>query len=141
MLVKWTSIALSILAVAGLVGLVLGGTLPDTCSTTTADRAEPPDLRDEAALAEHLAVTLSAAGFLEDANYAEMQQERKREPKSWHGFTSLFGRSACWSRRNGRSRLTHGAVFGMFSRFHGRSSAHPSLAHAPVRLVVVWVRD
>jgi predicted class III extradiol MEMO1 family dioxygenase len=30
-------------------------------------------------LAEHLAETLSAAGFLEDANYAEMQQDRKRE--------------------------------------------------------------
>src|SRR5437899_5452292 len=30
-------------------------------------------------LAEHLAETLSAAGFLEDATYVEMQQERKRE--------------------------------------------------------------
>jgi AmmeMemoRadiSam system protein B len=30
-------------------------------------------------LAQHLAETLSAAGFLEDAQYAEIQQERKRE--------------------------------------------------------------
>src|SRR6516164_4574879 len=30
-------------------------------------------------LAEHLTETLSAAGFLEDANYEAMREERKRE--------------------------------------------------------------
>ena len=30
-------------------------------------------------LGQHLVETLSAAGFLEDGNYADMQQERKRE--------------------------------------------------------------
>jgi hypothetical protein len=52
MLLKWGFITL---AVAGVVGLVLGGALPDSCGTTTADRDAPGDLRDEAALAERLA--------------------------------------------------------------------------------------
>ena len=52
MLLKWGLITLT---VAGVVGLVLGGALPDGCGTTTADRDAPGDLRDEAALAERLA--------------------------------------------------------------------------------------
>jgi hypothetical protein len=69
MLLKWSCIALSIIAVAGLVGLVLGGTLPDTCATTTADRPEPTDLRAEAALAERLA-SLDAALARQDVSRA-----------------------------------------------------------------------
>jgi hypothetical protein len=52
MLVKWSFITLT---VAGIVGLVVGGALRDSCGTTTADRDTPGDLRDEAALAERLA--------------------------------------------------------------------------------------
>ena len=52
MLLKWGFITLT---VAGVVGLVLGGALRDSCGTTTADREAPGDLRDEAALAERLA--------------------------------------------------------------------------------------
>jgi hypothetical protein len=60
MLLKWSSIVLSLLGAAAVVALVLGGTLPDSCATTTADRSGPTDLRDEAALAERLAAVDAA---------------------------------------------------------------------------------
>jgi hypothetical protein len=69
MLRKWGGIVLSILAVSGVVGLVLGGTLPDSCDTTTADRDKPSDLRDEAALADRLAA-LDAALVRQDVSRA-----------------------------------------------------------------------
>ena len=86
MLVKWSGIVLSILAVAGVVGLVLGGTLPDSCGTTTADRDEPPDLRDEAALAERLAAL--------DAALA--RQDLSRAVYEWRDAYGLALRSRGW---------------------------------------------
>jgi len=86
MLWKWSCIALSILAAAGLVGLVLGGTLPDSCATTTADRSESTDLRDEAALAERLAAL--------DAALA--RQDLSRAVYEWQDAYGLALRSRGW---------------------------------------------
>lgn len=86
MLLKWSSIALSVLAVAGLVGLVLGGTLPDSCDLRTADRAEPPDLRDEAALAERLAALDTALA----------RQDLSRAVYEWRDAYGLALRSRDW---------------------------------------------
>src|SRR5262245_53985907 len=69
MLLKWSCIFLSILAVTGIVVLVRGGALPDTCATATVDRSEETEMRDEAALAERL-VALDAALARQDVSRA-----------------------------------------------------------------------
>jgi hypothetical protein len=86
MLGRWSGIALSILAVSGVVGLVFGGMLPDSCGTTTADRAEPTDLRDETALAERLAAL--------DAALA--RQDVSRAIYEWRDAYGLALRSRGW---------------------------------------------
>jgi hypothetical protein len=86
MFLKWSGIVLSILTVAGVVGLVLGGTLPDSCGTTIPDRPESTDLRDEAALAERLAAL--------DAALA--RQDLSRAVYEWRDAYGLALRSRGW---------------------------------------------
>ena len=83
MLLKWGFITL---AVAGVVGLVLGGALPDSCGTTATVRDEPGDLRDEAALAERLAAL--------DAAIA--RQDLSRAVYEWRDAYGLALRARGW---------------------------------------------
>jgi len=69
MLLKWTCTVLCILAVAGVIALALGRTLPDAGGITTTERQEAANLRDQAALAEHLAA-LDAALVRQDVSRA-----------------------------------------------------------------------
>ena len=86
MLWKWRGIVLSVLAVSGIVGLVLGGTLPDICDTTTADRNEPSDLRNAAVLAERLAALDAALN----------RQDVSRAIYEWRDAYGLALRSRGW---------------------------------------------
>src|SRR6185295_2188520 len=84
MLWKWGSIVLAIVGVSGVV--VLGGTLPDSCDTRTADRDDPGDLRNETALAERLAAL--------DAALA--RQDVSRAIYEWRDAYGLALRSRGW---------------------------------------------
>jgi len=84
MLWKWGGIVLAIVGVSGVV--VLGGTLPDSCDTRTADRDDPGDLRNETALAEHLAAL--------DAALA--RQDVSRAIYEWRDAYGLALRSRGW---------------------------------------------
>jgi hypothetical protein len=86
MLVKWSGITLSILGLAGVVALALAGTLPDSCSTTAADRPESSELRDEAALAERLAILDAALD----------RQDLSRAIYEWRDAFGLALRSREW---------------------------------------------
>jgi hypothetical protein len=127
MLVKWSFIVLSILAVAGVVALVLGGTLPDSCATTTADRGAPTDLRDEAALAERLAAV--------DAALA--RQDLSRAIYEWRDAYGLALRSRGWDAMAAvgdaavRVNARMGGPAGDATGF--RTEAHKAYIHALAR--------
>jgi hypothetical protein len=83
---------------------------------------------------------LRGGGGYEHTKPGQRQQERKREP-SQHACQIIIREKCLLVKEKWPIPLTHPAAFGIVPAFHGRSSAHPSLAHGPVRLVVVLVRD
>jgi hypothetical protein len=130
MLLKWGCIVLSILGVAGIVGLVLGGALPDSCATTTTDRAEPIDLRHEAALAERLAAL--------DAALA--RQDVSRAVYEWRDAYGLALRSRGWDAMAAvgdaavRVNAQMGGPAGQSGGSAGfRTEAHQAYIHALLR--------
>jgi hypothetical protein len=127
MVLKWSLIGLSIVAVASFVGLVLGGTLPDTC-TTTPERSESTELRDDAALAEHLAAL--------DAALAH--QDVSRAIYEWQDAYGLALRSREWDTMAAVGdaavrvhTLMGGGPAGQPAGF--RSEAHRAYIHALLR--------
>jgi hypothetical protein len=82
MFLKWGFIALT---VAGVVGLVLGGALPDSCGTTT-ERSGAAALRDEAALADRLVAVDSALA----------RQDLTRAIYEWRDAYGLALRARGW---------------------------------------------
>jgi hypothetical protein len=126
MLLKWGCIMLSIVAVASLVGLVLGGTLPDTCATTP-ERSESTELRDDAALADRLAAL--------DAALA--RQDLSRAIYEWQDAYGLALRSKGWDTMATvgdaavRVHTQMGGPAGQPAGF--RSEAHRAYIHALLR--------
>jgi len=124
MLLKWGLITLT---VAGVVGLVLGGALRDSCGTTTADRGAPGDLRDEAALAERLAAL--------DAALAS--QNLSRAVYEWRDAYGLALRARGWESMAAvgdaavRVDTVMGAPAGRFLGF--RAEARRAYIHALLR--------
>jgi hypothetical protein len=124
MLLKWGLITLT---VAGVVGLVLGGALPDGCGTTAADRDAPGDLRDEAALAERLAAL--------DAALAS--QNLSRAVYEWRDAYGLALRARGWESMAAvgdaavRVDTVMGAPAGRFAGF--RAEARRAYIHALLR--------
>lgn len=86
MLLKWSCIFLSILAVTGIVVLGRGGALPDTCATAAVDRSRDTEMRDEAALAERLVALDAALG----------RQDLSRAIYEWRDAYGLALRSRGW---------------------------------------------
>jgi hypothetical protein len=94
---KWGGIALSIVVVAGVVGLVRGGVLPDSCSITKADRAEPSDPAAAAALADRLAALDAAlADRLAALDTAVARQDVSRAIYEWREAYGLALRARGW---------------------------------------------
>ena len=132
MLLKWGLITLT---VAGVVGLVLGGALPDGCGTTTADRDAPGDLRDEAALAERLAAL--------DAALAS--QNLSRAVYEWRDAYGLALRARGWESMAAvgdaavRVDTVMGGPAGRFTGF--RAEARRAYIHALLRAQREQSRD
>src|SRR5262249_51763192 len=128
MLLKWTGIFLSFLAVAGIVVLVRGGTLPDTYGTTTPDRSDSSERRDDTALAERLAAPDAALD----------PQGLSRAIYEWHGAYGLALRSRGWDTMAavGDAAVRVNALMGVgpAGQFAGfRSEAHRAYIHALLR--------
>ena len=123
MLVKWGFITLT---VAGVVGLVLGGALRDSCGTTTADRDAPGDLRDEAALAERLAA-LDAA--LASRNVSRAVYE-------WRDAYGIALRSRSWE-----SMVAVGDAAVRVDAAASRPAGHPSSFRAEARQAYLRALD
>ena len=127
MLVKWGSIILSIVAMAGAGVFVLGGTLPDSCATATTERPEQVEMRDDAALAERLATL----------NTALARQDLSRAIYEWRDAYGLALRSRSWEAMAtvGDAAVRVNTLMGApASHVDGfRSEAHRAYIHALLR--------